>query len=72
MAALAVALANAVAARALFETLALGFLDADTEIAVDQVARRWVPFDAADDSSSSSSDEPPAPLVPPGPQPADQ
>ena len=75
----ALAAANVIAARALFETLASGFLDVDTETAIDQVARYWVPYDPAvdsDDSSSSytsSSDEQPAPrTAPPGPLPAVQ
>ena len=76
----ALAAANVVAARALFETPDSGFLDVDTETAIDQVARHWVPHDPAvdsDDSSSSyssSSDERPAPPAPTAadPQPAVQ
>ena len=66
-AAFAAAAANAVAARALFETLASGFLDTETETAIDQVARGWVPYDPADDSSSSSSEEPVPAVLPPPP-----
>ena len=51
----ALAAANVIAARALFETLASGFLDVDTETAIDQVTRYWVPYDPAVDSDDSSS-----------------
>ena len=70
----ALAAANVIAARALFEVLASGFLDVETETAIDQSAKYWVPYDAAVDSDDSSSDEQPAPPAPPvpGQQPAVQ